>query len=103
MRNVLNRILKVELAPLQSTAVKMPKGSEVLSANIQMLSPTPKGAKVMLWYRTPRDIMEPMEDRIFFVSGTGIDLPTEYPLVFIATCISSAHTFVWHVFEVLDK
>lgn len=69
----------------------MPRGAEILHADVQQTSGQPT-----LWAVV--DPEEPKEPRTFRVHGTGRELPDDFkPMVHVATFQSGP--FVWHLFD----
>jgi hypothetical protein len=84
------KIFKFPLELKDKQVVKMPRGAQVLSIQMQ-------NGKKTIWALCPvPDAVQ--EDRTFFIFGTGHDLPESATAkTFVATVQEG--NFVWHIFE----
>jgi hypothetical protein len=84
-------IYKYTLKMTDSQTISMPIGAKILSVQNQ-------NHTVTLWAEVEDAL--PTEDRIFFVVGTGMPIPSN-PLNYIGTV--QTYAFVWHIFEVITN
>lgn len=95
MRRVYKYVLWSEEKGIEDWVIlNLPKGAEVLTAQVQ------KGQGLVLWALVDPDL--PTEERLFRVAGTGHPMPEKH-----VRHINSVQMFdgqlVFHVFEVLDR
>lgn len=82
------RIYKYLLPDEGESTLRLPRGAELLTAQVQDL-------RLCLWCIV--DPSEEAEPRTFRIYGTGHPLPDDFG-TYVASC--QAGEFVWHVFEV---
>jgi hypothetical protein len=84
----MKKIYKYSLEVTTYQVIYMPRGAEILSAQIQ-------NGSIQLWA-----IVNPVADpalREIYIFGTGHTIPSTTPLTFIGTVQESF--YVWHIFE----
>lgn len=83
-------IYKYPLPVTDRIAVDMPAGSEILTAQMQAMTPC-------LWAKV--DTSNPIETRYFRIFGTGHPMPSDMgvDLAYVATM--QDRSLVWHLFE----
>lgn len=84
-------IWKFPLRVADTQQVSVPRGAQILSAQVQ------HGA-LCLWALVEPD--EPREDRTIVIVGTGNQAPIMTRLRHIGTAQMAGGSLVWHVFEV---
>jgi hypothetical protein len=82
-------IWKFMLRPAAVQTIRMPKGSEVLTAQVQ-------GEELCLWAMVDPDNL--MEDRMFLIVGTGHNMPEVFGR-YVATVQMENGLLIWHIFE----
>jgi len=89
------KIFKYRIPAGDSSSIEMPVGAKILSVGVQNVN------EIYIWALV--DEMAKKEVRVFYVFGTGHDVPISFSLNFIGTVQIDCHPFpavlVWHVFE----
>ena len=87
-------VWKYELK-MGETKLVLPRQSKVIATGAQ-------GGKICIWVeQSPKDGVEGLE-HIFFVVGTGHQLPTGFTYMFHVGTVF-APPFVWHIYEGVGK
>lgn len=87
------KIYKYDLAVRDVQTVAMPRGAQLLHVAVQDRE-ADYDRRIQLWAAV--DTSEEVEQRTFFVVGTGHDCPGPDRAEYVGTVLDD--TFVWHVF-----
>lgn len=84
-------VWKFELTSMGPCSLLMPEGAEILTIGEQ-------GGGLHLWARVNTEA--PLEERRFWVAGTGHSVPGDPEIPYLGTAFFAGGALVWHVFEV---